>query len=580
MIAANIAAYWFLWKENPLGRSFWGARLREIRSAATTPAVFIYAVMLLLCTQAAAPDISSDGVRIHLGYAYEWFLHGHIFADPRFRFPYYQFNQELIFVWMFVAGVGRYIPFLGWLSGAVSALGVYALIATIDEGAQAAGGTFRRAAANVVYVVLPLSLALCPTVLRWTGTAMEDATAGLVYLAAVGAIVLLTLKNETRYTFIAVLCVAFLAGMKPSYVILVPAAAIFIAVVLHKRVPSKTIVGYALLLLVLASPWYVRNIIFDGDPIPPVFNLRLHGVDPAFTADQWAQISADLRTPLTPQFVASYPSNMFFSSMSQYFREYGLNVLIFALYPILVLCMVFLLRTKRTAQEYAFTYLLTWTIVGAAYVLIVSSLGRYSMLYYPTLAATAGTAILYLAKRVRFGMVLAPILALATLIPSSGANVFYTTYYQNFYTGLAASMPNDDAFLDTNLNGYLEAKGVFDAPVFQQPRYENVLLLKADIAYYVELHGGNAFGDWFGPGNYAALENAINANAAVAYMNQHDIGALIVGREGEGPPMNPLDPGERASLRQQLLTAGFREMPSSDAKFMVLERVPRPPLGK
>jgi len=567
MVAANLVTVSLVHRNSVLERSFWIARGNTIRIAFNAPALLLYAVMLVLCTQAALPDISSDGVRIHLAYPYEWFRAGRIYADYRFRFPYYAFNYELLYAWMFVARLGRYVAFLNWLAGTIVCLGIFALIASIDEAAQRAGTALRQGAANVVYIALPLSVVLSAVFLRWTGTAMEDTATGMFFLAAIGAAITAILTDEPRYVLAAILCTSFLAGMKPSFFVFVPAAVVLMLVGLKGRVPKRRLLGLIVLLCALSSPWYVRNLIQDGDPVPPVFNLMLRGKDPSFTKAEWAGITADLHTDHSAAAVASYPLRVLSDPLSKDFREYGVTAVFLSLYAIAAGWLFFILRSSRSREEWAIEGLLTWTLLGVAYLFASSTLARYSLLFYPAMAAAAGSLLLYFAPRIRFGLIVIPFFAVATIIPSASADTFYLNYDVANYMNLSAFMPSDNALLDRDLAGYSEAEGIFNAPALKLPAYNTVLLVQAEINYYVELHGAHAFGDWFGPGSYRLLAAAIDRDGAMEYMDANKIGAVVVGVDS-----GVLAPTEITFLRRQLLQGGFMEAPTSDAHFIAFER--------
>lgn len=567
MVATNLVTVSLVHRNSVLSRAFWIARGNTIRIAFNAPALLLYAVMLVLCTQAALPDISSDGVRIHLAYAYEWFRAGHIYADYRFRFPYYAFNYELLYAWMFVARLGRYVAFLNWLAGTIVCLGIFALIASIDEPAQKAGTALRQGAANIVYIALPLSVVLSAVFLRWTGTAMEDTATGMFFLAAIAAAISAVLTDDPRYVLPAILCTAFLAGMKPSFLVLMLAAIPLILIGLKGRIPVRRLLGLVLLLCALSSPWYIKNLIQDGDPVPPVFNLMFRGKDPAFTKAQWAALTRDLHTNHSAAAVASYPLRILSDPISSDFREYGVTAVFLSLYAIAAAWLFFVLKSSRSREEWAMEWLLTWTLLGVAYLFASSTLARYSLLFYPAMAAAAGSLLLYFVPRVRFGLIAIPFIAVATVIPSASAGTFYLNYDVANYTYLSAFMPSDRALLDRDLAGYAEARGIFDAPVLKLPAYNNVLLVQAELNYYVELHGAHAFGDWFGPGSYGLLADAIDRGGALEYMNAHHIGAVVVAADS-----GALAPAEIQFLRRQLLQGGFIEAPTSDVHFIAFER--------
>ncbi len=567
MVCVNLGAFHVIRRENPLSKAFWMERHRDFRAALSIPSIVLYDVMLILSTHAAMPDVSSDGVRIHLAYAYEWFREGHIYADYRFRFPYYAFNYEILYAWMFVARVGRYIPFLNWLAGTVACLGIYGIIASINEQTRRVANKLWFVAENIVYIALPLSVVASAVFLRWTDTAMEDTATGMFFLAVIAAVVLSVLSANRRHLPAAVFCLAFLAGMKPSFAVFVPVACAFLFLVLRKNMPAGKLLAMILLLCALSSTWYIKNWIQDGDPVPPVFNLMFRGHDPNFTKAQWQAIENDLHTKRTFSSLAAYPWRVFTNPLSLDFREYGVTAVIFSLYAILGTWIYFLVKTRRSQKERAITCLLMWALLGVAYIFASSTLVRYSLLFYPTMAAAGGSVLLYFAQEIPYGIFIAPILAITAIFPSPNSSDFYSNFQFMGYTALSDYMPSDDAFLDRNLAAYAEARGILDSRALKQPQYNTVLLVQAELNYYVELHGAHAFGDWFGPGSYQILAAAIDSGNAMGYMNANKIGAIVIDTQS-----GALAPDEVQFLRRQILKGGFREASTSDAHFEAFER--------
>ncbi|HEY0798709.1 MAG TPA: hypothetical protein VGD50_06135, partial [Candidatus Baltobacteraceae bacterium] len=202
-LTVNGAAFAVIRHENPFSHPFWSARIALIVGAFRGPAAIIYAVALLLCAPAALPDYSYDGVHVHLAYAEDWFRTGRIYAEQSMRFPYYAFNTELLYTWMMIARVGRYVPFFSWLTGTLTCLGAGALLAVIDERARLTGRRAQRIAADAVYVIMPLSLMLSAVFLRWWPTAMTDVTVCAFFLVAVASCALAALDRSASWLWTA-----------------------------------------------------------------------------------------------------------------------------------------------------------------------------------------------------------------------------------------------------------------------------------------------------------------------------------------------------------------------------------------
>ena len=94
-----------------------------------------------------------------------------------------------------------------------------------------------------------------------------------------------------------------------------------------------------------------------------------------------------------------------------------------------------------------------------------------------------------------------------------------------------------------------------------------MLLVNADIQYYIELYGGEPIGDWMGRDRYPEFADAIDEGRAKAYVNNHHVVAIVINVHGGALVMPEVE-----SLHMQLTRAGFTELDSSDASYVVMER--------
>lgn len=568
----DLAAFVILRREHPWRGEFWVSRWRFVEAAMRGPGLFVYAVALLLSVPAVIPDFSSDGVRVHLAYAYDWVRAGRIYAEQRMRFPYYAFNVELLDGLVMAIGAGRYVTFLSWLCGTLAALGVTGLLAFLDAAAQETRKGIQRQAAFMVYALAPLSLVLSAVFLRWWPTGMTDVIVSAFFLGIVGSYALAAASDDPMWPRILIVCGGFFAGMKPSYLFFIPFLVVALVGPLRKRgVGKRAIVGSVLFLLVLASPWYVRNLIYDGDPIPPVFNLALRGHDPNFTRAEWASIVKDLNTPRSLRGWIHYPIADFFDTQTRAFREYGVTVVVFVLYLIPLAAVMLAARLNKTPAERGRASVFGFTLVGMIYIMLSSALTRYTLLIYPELALCAAILIIDASRFVREGAIAAPIVTLAMAFPTPASHEFYHEFYGVYYAGLTQVLPNDETAYVRFVPAYGEARPLFNASILRNPRYDNVLLVDAPINYYVELHGAQPFGDYSGIGRYSTFVEAVDRGRAVRYLNANDIGALVIARSS-----GILVADELRYLHRQLEDGGFMREPSSDSRYVVyLRRVNR-----
>ncbi|HEY0798583.1 MAG TPA: hypothetical protein VGD50_05505, partial [Candidatus Baltobacteraceae bacterium] len=350
--------------------------------------------------------------------------------------------------------------------------------------------------------------------------------------------------------------------------VFVPFFVIAIALAAHARALKGTrIAALVCAVCVISGLWYMRNLIYDGDPVPPVFNLAFRGTDPNFSAQDWAGIRGDLSTHRSLRDWEAFPFEEFSNPQTIEFREYGVTAVVFSLYAIALAAPLLLFKYRKTPSEAALAYVLGFTALGMLYLMLSSSLTRYTLIIYPTVTVAAGALLLGAARRVPGGVFAAPVAALAMLIPTPLSHEFYHEFYGVYYEGLTQVMPSDDVALERFLGGYHEARSILDDPVLERPESDHVLLVEAVVNYYVELHGAHPFGDWTGDGRYHDLAAAIDDGLALQYARQHHMGAAVISRSN-----GPLVPEEIAYFGRQLEAGGFVQAPSSDDAYAVFVR--------
>lgn len=548
---------------------WWRTRADIVLRAFRGPAFLPYFAMLVFSAHAALPDFTDDGVRYHLAYAYEWFRAGRIFADHHFRFPLYTFNTEVLYAWMFVLRIGRYIPFVSWMAGTVAVLTSYGLMAVIDERKQQARSPWAQNAANVVYAVLPLSIIMAAIFLRWTDAAMPDALSGMLFATATAAIVLVMYAAPPSLLFGSALSVAFVAGMKPTYLLLLP---LFIGLTILAKSAmnvSMRLVFVSLTLMCACSlPWYVRNVIVDGDPVPPLLHIIMGREDPDVSKKDLDGMSRDLRRrPITLALAESYPLRLFRKTDTNEFGEYGVSLVVLGLYGVVLFAPVLAFKAKRNRDEIALLVLLSSSIGGCLYLFATSLLARYFMLEYPLLAASTGSLILYATSSIRNGLIAAPGLAAVLVLPSRSAIQYMQEYSSLSYAGLSTVMPSDRVALERQLNGFSEAEPLLSLRPWVRLPQQNVLLVNSDIQYYIELYGGEPFGDWIGMTRYAELQESVDEQQLRSYLDENQIVAIVLGLRGGALAVPELE-----SFREQATRGGFVQLASSDKYYDVFVR--------
>jgi len=546
MLLVLFAAGCSLTKSSPFRRTYWSERRLLIYDAFDLPHVLVYYAMLV----AAFPDVNvtlagADPIDYHWAYAMDWVNAGRLIVDPFLREPFYAHNDLMLVTLVFAFGGAVFAQFAIWMAGLLTALGV---CAGVRQGFSSDGLW-----PSVIGVILAVSAVLSPTYIRWLDSGFLDAMLGFFALASILALRRAWIDDDGGWKWL-VLCAAiaaFLIGSKTSLLpfVVVFAGVLWFAARRLKCGRPKLAIALAVL-VVLASPWYVRNLILAGDPIPPVLNIALHGHDGLNTKFDEQQIAGDLAVDRSPLALLSVPVRAFLTPDTHAFREFGQNALMLLLYiPTLCIIVAALTLKRRLPPTVTLPVFLLTMMVG--YWLFTASFMRYSMLFYPSLAL----CLALLAGNMKFpirksGPVLA-LVALLTLIvtPNAEAHAFYYNFFVNGVQNMPTYYTQDESFLDKYVNGYPEEQ--FTVEVMKRLRLTGRLyVLGPTDEYYFRRDGVVSIGDYTGPASYFDLARSTDARQAVPFLTALGVDAVEIDRVGGIP-------GFATPLERELLAGGY-----------------------
>jgi hypothetical protein len=562
-IAATFAAGCAYWKNSPFSLAYWRTRANMLQACWDIPAAIIYLIMVVEALPAIIPNVGGDPIHYHLAYAEDWARAGQLTVDPFLRFPFYASNFVMLFATFFTMHADAFINFLCWLTGLLTALGIYAFSRNVmDERHE---NNWSAAAC----VFLTVAVVASPVYWRWMDTAYMDVPIGAFAMFAILALYIGAEERNPAWLFAAAVLSGYLMGMKASFLLLIPIFALAIFATAKYLAASRKVVLAALALLLLAScPWYVRNFALAGDPSPPAFNLALYGHDGLEDKSEWAAIGADLFTTKTPESLFLLPVRAFKDAQtSMDFREYGVAALIMLLYlPGIWLLVRFGLGRKI---EFGHALLIVMLCIFTAYWFGISTILRYGLLLYPTLAICCALCARPLAVRWPKVMPAVAVVAFLLIIPTPASRQWYWERYSVFYRYVAQVYTGDDAYLRKFDNGYIEEQ--FTASLMKQRNLQGVVYaLGGDVEYFFRQDGIISAGDWGGPAGYFRLYRAVDAGRAAQFMRSLNVDAVLV------DPRKVIG-GLGVPLARQLTSSGYTAVtiPDSSYQLYVLQHAPR-----
>jgi hypothetical protein len=551
LFAIILIAAFVLLGDPPNRRQFWTKRWAVVSSSASPASIGLYVVTLVFALPSILPETTYDALFYHLPYALDWSNAHRIFVDPFRRFPYYANNWLLLDSWMYELGLGAFVSFLGWLAAALSLLGIYGLIDAIATR----WCNPNRLLVGVLGSLGALSLLLSPVFLRWADTGMVDVPIGMTFFASVSAVVMAVATRERRWFWYALLTFAFFVGTKGSFISFVPAAVVaaWVAARASGLTTRRSLYACAIM-LVLCTPWYVKNFIQAGDPVPPYLNLALGRLDSKWTPADMAGVMSDVRVNEQPLFLLALPLDIIENPLSREYREAGVTTILLYLFVPGIVLVYGVLKRGNAVYTPWFTLAL-FLFYAIAYWLTTTHLGRYALLFYPLFGAFIVLIALRIASLSRDLALIAAVLVLAAALPAPAGADWISTLWQNDYATIATWYVDPQAYLVASVPAYTDEERM-SAELSREDLADPRVYVVGDdtLDYYFKRRGVTKIGDWFGPERYGDFAAAIDNGSAVNFLAKFTIDAVIV------TPGHPLLPPDRAArLDAELLHAGFRK---------------------
>ncbi len=527
------------------------------------PHVLVYFAMLLVAFPAVnLVNAGSDALAFHWAYAIDMVHAGRLVVDPYLREPFYAQNDLMIVALAMLFGANVLLQFVMWILGLVTALGV---CAGVRDGL---GRGFWSATSGVL---LALAAVYAPFYLRWMDSGFLDAALGFFALMTVLAI-RRGLREETpdwRWLAVGAVLAAFLIGSKTS---LMPFIFVFVVALIAgaRRIgcTRRQVVTLLAMLVVLAAPWYARNLVLAGDPIAPWLNLAIHGSDGLVTADEWKRIGEDLNTDKRPMTLLTVPLHAFLAPDTMEFREFATNGLMLLLFlPSLVVFVLVVVQHRKLPPTIVYPIMLLTVMI--AYWLFSSTIVRYAMLFYPTLALCCGLTVAALrVPLARFGAVVAAIFAICLIVsPTAEAANFYSTFFINGIQNPPQYYTADAPFLNRLVDGYSEEQFVTRA-MHRLDVTGPIYLIATPIGYYYRMDGVLSIGDFVGPAGYFRFYHAVSAGEGTAFLDALGVNAVLI------DPQHTTG-GLAVPIGRSLIASGYCEVPIPASRMHFYIRSPR-----
>jgi len=217
----------------------------------------LWLLFLISSLPSLLPPRWTDETHYHLVYPLKWVKEGAIYVEESMRFPLYAFNFHVLHSISFFLDTVSFSHFLSWLSGILTTLGIFSF-------------TQRFNVWKPLKYIASLAFFFTPVVQQYLNISYHDLPLMFFLFSSAYFLVLTFEDKENRHILISAAIVsAMFVGMKITNAIYVP----LIFVLFFYKKKFKTILPALILFSILGSFWYIRNLIIDGDPIPPTLNM-------------------------------------------------------------------------------------------------------------------------------------------------------------------------------------------------------------------------------------------------------------------------------------------------------------------
>ena len=405
----------------------------------TQPPIYFYFLLLpffLIFLLALSPPLSYDALSYHLAIPKVYLKKGGFIYLPYHLYSNFPFNMEMLYLIPMTLLDNSYIKLLHAFMGILTGLGVF--LWGRKKGGEEAGWL-----SLVLYLSLPLLFQL-------SSLAYNDLMLAMFILFAFYS---LNFREGKEKYILSMIFTGLAMGTKYTGILfLIP----YILLYLLVRDKKVSLIAYILLSFLIFSPWMIKNLIFTGNPLFPLFYPLLGGKN--FSLPLYQRfLAAHRASPLT---LPNFFSTSFRLLMD---RKFGLHFLILA--PL------FFRKKNLFLLSYIFYFFVVWYV-------FTHRDARFAFPVFPFLAILGGVSLQALRKKKLPSSLLLWIVVLFSL----GLNYYRVmVYYQLYEFGKVAwRLQSPEEFLKDKLYYYPAIQFINE----NLPKDSKILFVGDNQTYY------------------------------------------------------------------------------------------------
>ncbi len=451
------------------------------------------------------PVYRYDEMSYHLPYVMKWFEQGKIFVDPTMRYPLYTFNFHCVELIGFFLNSTNFNHLLSWLTGVLTTFAIIAFLKRFNIK-------------KFIIYISALAFFFTPLVQRYLNLAYLDVPIMFFMLMALYSIIL-TKKNidNKRLVVSTSIIVAFFVGIKMTGALFVPL--IFILIIFKQKL-KKTIL-FLIIFSIFGSIWYVRNIVINNDPIPPVLNIKFNKPDIYWSKKDFQLQMNDLKIDRgDSNLLFDFPLELISSNINSYLRDFP--IMGYALlYPFSLILLLYLKNEKYILDITIFT---TYSI---AVWFITAYLIRYAH-FIPLIIISVALLINKIDKKILVNKYVKYVFYLVvTLLFFTSKPLFISFYKNNYSIKIPYSKQEINKFIgygDSSLFNFIDNmnnKGI----------KKNSIIYTYELnqyKYYFQKQGYYIVGDNFRKCSFNNFDDNVKKNKLKKFLEKCKVNYLLI----------------------------------------------------
>jgi len=226
------------------------------------------AILACLVLLASVPPVSRDALTHHLIIPKLYLSHGGIFEIPYIEFSYYPMNLEMLYMIPLAFGNDIIPKYIHCSFALLTAVLIFSYLKEkIDKNWGIIGAFF--------FLTIPVIIKLSTTVY---------VDLGLIFFSTAAILQILKWRNNNfafKYLMYAAIFCGFALGTKYNGLVTFFILSLFV-VFIYSRSNSPNLVNqlnalkfgsiFIIISLIIFSPWFIKNIVWTGNPIYPLLN--------------------------------------------------------------------------------------------------------------------------------------------------------------------------------------------------------------------------------------------------------------------------------------------------------------------